>query len=153
MRGAYSCNHTGILAKNVVDAAIILEAVAGHDPKDPLSADRPVVKYSQKIGNSVRGLRIGVFRGYFEEVVTSEVKETFHTALEVFKTLGMETEDVTAAHMDLLPAVKVCTSRVENASAHDRNLRTRPRDYSPRLVTPTSLRFWSLPPPMSWRNA
>jgi aspartyl-tRNA(Asn)/glutamyl-tRNA(Gln) amidotransferase subunit A len=129
--GAYSCNHTGILAKNVVDAAIILEAVAGHDPKDPLSADRPVVKYSQKIGNSVRGLRIGVLRGYFEEVVTSEVKETFHTALEVFKTLGMETEDVTTAHMDLLPAVKVCTSRVENASAHDRNLRTRPRDYSP----------------------
>jgi aspartyl-tRNA(Asn)/glutamyl-tRNA(Gln) amidotransferase subunit A len=129
--GAYSCNHTGILAKNVVDAAIILEAVAGHDPKDPLSADRPVVKYSQKIGNSVRGLRIGVLRGYFEEVVTSEVKETFHTALEVFKTLGMETEGVTTAHMDLLPAVKVCTSRVENASAHDRNLRTRPRDYSP----------------------
>jgi aspartyl-tRNA(Asn)/glutamyl-tRNA(Gln) amidotransferase subunit A len=42
----------------------------------------------------------------------------------------METEEVTIRHMDLMPAVKVCTSRVENASAHDRNLRTRARDYS-----------------------
>jgi aspartyl-tRNA(Asn)/glutamyl-tRNA(Gln) amidotransferase subunit A len=129
--GAYSCNHTGIMTKNVVDAAIVLETVAGRDPKDPLSADQPVANYSQSVGKSLRGLRIGVLRGYFEEVITGEVKETFRAALDVFKSLGMEIEDVTTAHMDLLPAVKVCTSRVENASAHDRNLRTRPRDYSP----------------------
>ncbi len=131
--GAYSCNHTGILTKNVLDAAIVLEAVAGLDPKDSLSANRPVVKYSQSIGRSVRGLRIGILRGYFEEVITTEVKESFRSALEVFKSLGMEIEEVTTAHMDLLPAVKVCTSRVENASAHDRTLRTRSRDYSPQV--------------------
>ena len=129
--GAYSCNHTGIMTKNVMDAAIVLEAVAGRDPKDPLSADQPIANYSQSVGKSVKGLRVGVLRGYFEEVMTAEVKETFHAALEVFKSLGMEIEEVTTAHMDLLPAVKVCTSRVENASAHDRNLRTRSRDYSP----------------------
>ena len=129
--GAYSCNHTGIMTRDVIDATIVLEAVAGRDPKDRLSADQPVVKYSESIGKSVRGLRIGVLRGYFEEVMTAEVKETFYAALDVFKSLGMEIEEVTTAHMDLIPAVKVCTSRVENASAHDRNLRTRSRDYSP----------------------
>ncbi len=129
--GAYSCNHTGILTKNVEDAAIVLEAIAGRDPKDPLSMDKPVGSYRETIGRSVKGLRIGVLRGYFEEVMTAEVGKTFHAALDVFKSLGMETEEVTTPHMDLLPAVKVCTSRVENASAHDRNLRARSRDYSP----------------------
>ncbi len=129
--GAYSCNHTGILTKTVEDSAIVLEAIAGSDPKDPLSADKPVPKYTESIGAHVKKLRVGILRGYFEEVMTAEVKDIFSQALDVLKQLGMETEDVTIPHMDLLPAVKVCTSRVENASAHDHNLRTRARDYSP----------------------
>ena len=128
--GAYSCNHTGLMTRNVEDAAFVLEALAGRDPNDPLSADKPVAKYTESIGKSVRGLRVGILRGYFEEVITAEVRNTFYTAVETLKTLGMDAEEVTTPHMDLIPAVKVCTSRVENASAHDRNLRTRARDYS-----------------------
>jgi aspartyl-tRNA(Asn)/glutamyl-tRNA(Gln) amidotransferase subunit A len=128
--GAYSCNHTGILTKSVADCALVLKAVAGRDPKDPLSADKPVPSYAESIGKNVKNLRLGVLRGYFEEVMTTEVKETFYEAIAVLKSLGMETAEATIPHMDLMPAVKVCTSRVENASAHDHNLRTRPRDYS-----------------------
>jgi aspartyl-tRNA(Asn)/glutamyl-tRNA(Gln) amidotransferase subunit A len=128
--GAYSCNHTGILARNVEDAAIVLEAVAGRDLKDPLSADQPVARYRDSIGKDINGLRVGILRGYFEEDMATEVKETFREAVAVLAHLGMEIEEVTIPHMDLIPAVKVCTSRVENASAHDRNLRTRARDYS-----------------------
>jgi aspartyl-tRNA(Asn)/glutamyl-tRNA(Gln) amidotransferase subunit A len=128
--GAYSCNHTGILARTVEDAAIILEAVAGWDANDPLSEDRPVEKYREAIGKSLRGLRLGILKGYFEEDMAAEVKDAFGQAMNVLVGLGVEVEDVTIAHMDLIPAVKVCTSRVENASAHDHNLRTRPRDYS-----------------------
>jgi aspartyl-tRNA(Asn)/glutamyl-tRNA(Gln) amidotransferase subunit A len=132
--GAYSCNHTGIIAKSVEDAALVLAAVAGHDPKDPLSARQPVPKYSESLGKNVRGLKVGILRGYFEEVMATEVKETFDEAIGVLKGLGMETEEVTIPHMDLIPAVKVCTSRVENSSAHDHNLRTRARDYSPQTL-------------------
>jgi aspartyl-tRNA(Asn)/glutamyl-tRNA(Gln) amidotransferase subunit A len=128
--GAYSCNHTGILTKNVEDAAIVLQAVAGHDRQDPLSADKPVANYCASIGRNIKNLRVGILRGYFEEDMAKEVKETFYEAIAVLQRLGMETEDVTIPHMDLMPAVKVCTSRVENASAHERNLRTRARDYS-----------------------
>ena len=128
--GAYSCNHTGILTKNVEDAAIVLRAVAGHDRQDPLSADQPVANYRASIGSNIKNLRVGILRGYFEEDMAKEIKETFHEAMAVLKRLGMETEEVTIRHMDLMPAVKVCTSRVENASAHERNLRTRARDYS-----------------------
>lgn len=128
--GAFSCNHTGLMTRNVEDAAFVLEALAGYDPNDPLSADKPTAKYTESIGKSVKGLRVGILRGYFEEVITAEVRDTFYTAMETLKKLGMETEEVTTPHMDLIPAVKVCTSRVENASAHDRRLRTRARDYS-----------------------
>jgi aspartyl-tRNA(Asn)/glutamyl-tRNA(Gln) amidotransferase subunit A len=128
--GAYSCNHTGILTKNVEDAAIVLQAVAGHDRQDPLSADKPVANYGGSIGGDIKNLRVGILRGYFEEEMAKEIKETFHQAVAVLERLGMKTEEVTIPHMDLMPAVKVCTSRVENASAHDRNLRTRARDYS-----------------------
>ena len=132
--GAYSTNHTGILTKSVEDAAIVLEAVAGQDPKDPLSADKPVPRYREWLGTDVKTLRLGILRGYFEEIMAVEVRKTFREAIAVLKNLGIETEDVTTPHMDLMPAVKVCTSRVENASAHEHNLRTRPRDYSPQTL-------------------
>src|SRR5437660_957115 len=61
--GAYSCNHTGILTKNVEDAAIVLQAVAGHDPQDPLSADKPVANYCASIGRNIKNLRVGILRG------------------------------------------------------------------------------------------
>lgn len=128
--GAYSCNHTGILTSTVEDAAIVLEFIAGRDDRDALSADRPVERYRDSIGRSVSGLRIGILKGYFEEDMSAEVKGTFRQAVSVLMRLGVEFEEVTIPHMDLIPAVKVCTSRVENASAHDRNLRTRACDYS-----------------------
>ena len=132
--GAYSCNHTGILTKTVEDTALVLTAVAGHDSRDPTSAREPVADYHGSLGKSIKGIKVGILRGYFEEVMAAEVKQTFDQAIAVLRSVGAKTEDVTIPHMDLMPAVKVCTSRVENSSAHDHNLRTRPRDYSPQTL-------------------
>jgi aspartyl-tRNA(Asn)/glutamyl-tRNA(Gln) amidotransferase subunit A len=128
--GAYSTNHTGILSKTVADCALVLQALAGHDPKDPLSATAPVANYSQGIGKGMKGIKAGILRGYFDEFVAKEVAENFSQAVTVLRSLGVETEEVTTRHMDLIPAIKVCTSRVENAAAHDPYLRTRAQDYS-----------------------
>ncbi len=128
--GAYSTNHTGILSKTVADCALVLQALAGHDPKDPLSANAPVANYSQGIGKSVKGIKAGILRGYFDEFVAKEVAENFSQAVTALRALGVEIEEVTTRHMDLIPAIKVCTSRVENAAAHDPYLRTRAKDYS-----------------------
>jgi aspartyl-tRNA(Asn)/glutamyl-tRNA(Gln) amidotransferase subunit A len=128
--GAYSTNHTGVLTKSVEDCALVLQAIAGHDPKDPLSASHPVSNYSKNIGRPVKGLRVGILHGYFDAWITDEVNEKFARAIDVFKGLGMELEDVTTAHMDLIPAIKVCTSRVENAAAHQPHLRLHSEGYS-----------------------
>ena len=128
--GAYSTNHTGILTRTVEDCALVLQAIAGHDPQDPLSANGPVPNFSMTIGKNLKGIRVGILRGYFDEFVAQEVAENFFQAVAALESLGMPTEEVTTPHMDLIPAIKVCTSRVENAAAHNPYLRTRAQDYS-----------------------
>jgi aspartyl-tRNA(Asn)/glutamyl-tRNA(Gln) amidotransferase subunit A len=128
--GAYSTNHTGILTRTVEDCALVLQTIAGHDPKDALSSNEPVPNFSMTIGKDAKGIKVGILRGYFDEIVGSEVDENFSRAVTALESLGMQTEEVTVAHMDLIPAIKVCTSRVENAAAHDPYLRTRAQEYS-----------------------
>jgi aspartyl-tRNA(Asn)/glutamyl-tRNA(Gln) amidotransferase subunit A len=128
--GAYSTNHTGILTKTVEDCALVLQAIAGHDLNDPLSAYAPVPNFSRSIGKEIKGIKAGILRGYFDEWVTKDVRESLSNAVLALKSLGVTSEEVTIPHMDLIPAIKVCTSRVENAAAHDPYLRTRARDYS-----------------------
>jgi aspartyl-tRNA(Asn)/glutamyl-tRNA(Gln) amidotransferase subunit A len=128
--GAYSTNHTGVLTRTVEDCAVVLQTLAGYDPKDPLSANAPVPNFSISIGKPVSGIKVGILRGYFDEFIAQEVAANFSHAVAAFNSLGMETEEVTTPHLDLIPAIKVCTSRVENAAAHDPYLRTKAREYS-----------------------
>jgi aspartyl-tRNA(Asn)/glutamyl-tRNA(Gln) amidotransferase subunit A len=109
---------------------LILQAIAGHDSSDPLSSNEPVGNYSASIGKGVSGLKAGILRGYFDEFIAAEVKESFAGAVETLKSLGIWFEDATIPHMDLIPAIKVATSRVENAAAHEPYLRTQSKDYN-----------------------
>ncbi|MBI2997844.1 MAG: hypothetical protein HYY46_05245 [Deltaproteobacteria bacterium] len=129
--GGDSMDHLGIFTKTVEDCAIVLEAIAGHDPRDPLSAAAPVPKYFRSIGQEVRGLRVGLIRGYFDDLVVTEVQDAFTRAVGVLESLGMKTAEISIPHMDLVPAAQNCTSWVERAAHHIEYLKTRPRDYSP----------------------
>ncbi len=132
--GGYSLNHFGTFTKTVGDTALVLKAIAGYDPQDPLSADEPVPDYSKSIGKRVKGLKVGLIKGYFDDIMVGDVAKSFGEATRLLESLGMRIEEVSIPHMDLIPAVQNCTSRVENVSAHDRYLRSRPRDYSPELL-------------------
>jgi len=72
--GGHSTNHFGILTKTVEDCALVLQAIAGRDPKDALSAEAPVPRYARRIGKEVRGLKAGLLRGYFDDDVVDEVR-------------------------------------------------------------------------------
>ncbi len=132
--GGYSLNHFGTFTKTVGDTALVLKAIAGYDPQDPLSADEPVPDYSKSIGKRVKGLKVGLIKGYFDDIMLGDVAKSFGEATRLLESLGMRIEEVSIPHMDLIPAVQNCTSRVENVSAHDRYLRSRPRDYSAELL-------------------
>src|SRR5918992_132455 len=106
--GPYSINHFGVLAQTVQDSAFLLKCVAGYDSKDPLSADAPVPDYSKSIGKNVRRLKIGIIRGYFEDLAVDEVKEVFLEAIKLLKSLGVKTEEVSIPHMNLIPVLQAC---------------------------------------------
>ncbi|TAJ83469.1 hypothetical protein EPO44_17005 [bacterium] len=132
--GGYSTNHFGIFTKTVKDCALVLQTIAGKDPRDPLSSDEPVSNYSKNIGKKIKGLKAGLIRGYFDKLMIGETSGIFAQAVKQLKALGIKTEEISIPHIDLVPAVQNATSRVENVSDHLPYLRTRPRDFSPTLL-------------------
>jgi aspartyl-tRNA(Asn)/glutamyl-tRNA(Gln) amidotransferase subunit A len=61
--GGYTVNHFGIFTRTVKDCALVLQQLAGHDPKDPLSSDEPVPNYAKPIGGPVKGMKLGIIKG------------------------------------------------------------------------------------------
>jgi aspartyl-tRNA(Asn)/glutamyl-tRNA(Gln) amidotransferase subunit A len=132
--GAFSSDHFGTFTKTVEDGTLVLQAIAGHDPRDPLSAREAVAEYSKSIGHDVRGLSFGLIDGYFDALMVREVKDALVRAVGLLESLGMNMATVSIPHMNLIPPVQTCTSRVENVSAHVPHMKKRAGDYSPNLL-------------------
>jgi len=132
--GGHSTNHFGVLTKTVEDCALVLEAIAGYDPKDGLSAEAPVPRYSRAVGKGIRGMKVGLLRGYFDEAVEDEVRSALDEAVKTFQSLKMKVTEISIPHLDLVPAVQMASSRSESTTDHEVYLRTRPRDYSSGLL-------------------
>ncbi len=63
---AFSLDHIGPMAWTAEDCALMLQALAGHDPRDPASADRPVPNYTAALGSGIKGLKVGVIHHFHE---------------------------------------------------------------------------------------
>jgi aspartyl-tRNA(Asn)/glutamyl-tRNA(Gln) amidotransferase subunit A len=87
---ASSLDQIGPFARTVEDAAIILEAIAGHDPLDSTSLDVPVPSYRTALTGDVRGVRLGVPAEYFVEGMQPEVEAAVREAIAEFERLGAE---------------------------------------------------------------
>ena len=90
--------------------------------------------YTDALGRRSDNLKIGILDTYFPENMSREVRQAFDAALGELESLGMKLESISVPHMDLVTTVFACTMRFEDIAPHDRYLRTRPRDYSPRLL-------------------
>ncbi len=128
---SFSFDHAGPMTWTVEDCAIVLQAVAGHDPKDPASATRPVPDYRAALTGDIKGLRIGVVRHLHEDdcAVTQEVSAALEEAFAVLRSLG-----ATLGEVRLRPAqdyydVKVTIAESELLAVHENALRTRPGDF------------------------
>ena len=97
---ASSLDQVGPFAKDVLDAALMLQAVAGHDPMDSTSAAIPVPDYAAELDRGVRGLRVGIPAEYFIEGLDAEVEAAVRAAVETLKGLGAKTESVSLPHSE-----------------------------------------------------
>jgi aspartyl-tRNA(Asn)/glutamyl-tRNA(Gln) amidotransferase subunit A len=89
-----SLDHVGPLAATVADAAVVLQAIAGYDEADVTSADAPVADYVSALRDGVKGMRVGVARGYFFDHLDSEVAAAMEHALRGLQSLGAELREV-----------------------------------------------------------
>lgn len=94
---ASSLDHIGPFAKNVSDAAAVLQAMAGRDEMDATSAFAPVDDYLGQLNQPVRGMRLGIPKEYFEGLA-AETGDKIHAGLEVLKKLGCELKEVELPH-------------------------------------------------------
>ncbi|RLQ21929.1 Asp-tRNA(Asn)/Glu-tRNA(Gln) amidotransferase subunit GatA [Seongchinamella sediminis] len=102
---ASSLDQGGPMARTAEDCALLLNAMAGHDPQDSTSAETPVEDYCAALGNDLQGLRIGLPREYFDDGLDSTTDSCIRAALTELEALGAELVEISLPSSSLtIPA-------------------------------------------------
>ncbi|MBD2102972.1 Asp-tRNA(Asn)/Glu-tRNA(Gln) amidotransferase subunit GatA [Leptolyngbya sp. FACHB-261] len=91
---ASSLDQIGPFARTVEDAAILLQAIAGHDPQDSTSLNVPIPNYTAGLTPDLKGRKIGVIRETFGEGLEAEVEAAVRAAIKTFEELGAEVQEI-----------------------------------------------------------
>ena len=114
---ASSLDQIGPITKNVTDAAILLGAIAGHDPRDSTSADVPVPDYTKAFKKrDVKKLKLGVPVEYFASGLDPDVERAVRAAIEEFRNLGAEVKEITLPTTDAAVATYYVIATAEASS-------------------------------------
>jgi aspartyl-tRNA(Asn)/glutamyl-tRNA(Gln) amidotransferase subunit A len=130
---SFSADNVGPLARTARDCARIMTLIAGHDPRDPTSADVAVPDYEAALDGDVRGLRIGVPETFFFDDTDAPVRAAIETAVAVLAERGATVQRITLPLMDAVSAYVSVVSRSEAATIHAQWMRDRPQDYAAHL--------------------
>ncbi|MBN9007450.1 MAG: Asp-tRNA(Asn)/Glu-tRNA(Gln) amidotransferase subunit GatA [Rhizobiales bacterium] len=95
---ASSLDQAGPIARTVRDAAILMRSMAGHDPKDTTSVDRPVPDYEAAVGKSVKGMKIGIPKEYRLDGMPAEIEKLWTQGADWLKAAGAELVEVSLPH-------------------------------------------------------
>ncbi|MCB1894804.1 MAG: Asp-tRNA(Asn)/Glu-tRNA(Gln) amidotransferase subunit GatA [Zoogloeaceae bacterium] len=91
---ASSLDQGGVLGRSAADCAPVLSAMAGFDPRDSTSLERPAEDFGRDLGKSIEGLKIGLPREYFGEGMDADVRAAVEAALDTYRSLGAVTVDI-----------------------------------------------------------
>jgi len=131
MPNSFTFDHCGPMAWTVEDCALMLQAIAGHDPKDGNSFAQPIQDYKSQLAGGVKGLRIGVLRHWWEEETPAnpEHLQAIEQAIDTFKQLGAHVADCRVRSMQDYMDVKVVIAETEIFAVHQHDLISRPSDF------------------------
>lgn len=126
---SFSMDHIGPMTWTVKDAAIMLQALAGHDPHDPGSADQPVPDFCGQFSESLAGLTVGIAHRWYEDSATADMTAAMVEALAVLRDLGANVVEVNPpdlADMNMCGRIILLS---EGYAVHKAGLSSRPHDY------------------------
>lgn len=95
---ASSLDQIGPITRNVADAAVLMNFLAGHDPADSTSAPEPVPDYTADLTKDLKGLKIGLPREYFSSGMDPEVDQSVQQAVKILADLGADIREVSLPH-------------------------------------------------------
>ncbi len=113
---ASSLDQAGPMTRTAEDAALLLGAMAGFDPRDSTSVERPVDDYTARLGDSLQGLKIGLPREYFGEGLDPGVARVVDAAIAEYKKLGAEVVDISLPNTHLAVPVYYVVAPAECSS-------------------------------------
>jgi aspartyl-tRNA(Asn)/glutamyl-tRNA(Gln) amidotransferase subunit A len=133
---SWSLDHVGPMTRGVRDAAVLLQAIAGHDAGDPSTREARVADYTAGLEAGVRGIKLGLLRRFYLDSpgLHDDVRNASLAAFEELTGQGAAIEDVDAPTLDLAAAIWV-TMLSEVYEFHRETLRDRPQDYGEGLRT------------------
>jgi aspartyl-tRNA(Asn)/glutamyl-tRNA(Gln) amidotransferase subunit A len=121
------------MTRTVRDCAIMLGAIAGHDPLDPGSLEAPVPDYLAALTGDIKGTRIGLIRNWYAGEATAEVTEAVDRAAALLANLGAIVEEVVLPDIGHYADAKTLISMSELFTIHAPDLRTRPEMFGAKL--------------------
>ncbi|MGC2200382.1 MAG: amidase [Stellaceae bacterium] len=128
---AFSLDHAGPMTWTAEDCAIMLQAMAGHDPADPASGDVPVPDYRAALSGAVKGLRIGLIRHFYESdnPANEATRQGIAAAVEVLEDIGCSIRELQISPLADWAACGIIIMLSEAYAIHEATLRTRFSDY------------------------
>lgn len=147
-----SLDHVGPMARTVEDCALLLAAIAGHDPSDPASAHQPVPDYQRELHAGVRGLRFGVVLDhYFGDHVDPEIRALVEAAQAELRKQGANLVPISLPQLGLSVVIGMTILQAEASAIHRELLRDHVGDYEP--GTRLMLEFGNLLPATHYARA
>lgn len=135
---SWSLDHCGPMTWTVEDTALMLQAIAGYDPRDPTTSRAPAPDYAASLREDIRGLRVGVPRHFFfadDPLISKEVLSLVDRALVTLEELGARVEEVTVPTLKYAGAAQPVIMLSEAFAYHSQKLRSRPQDFGDMVRT------------------
>lgn len=126
---SWSLDHAGPMARTVEDVAIVMNAIAGHDPNDTWSSREPVPDYTKDLRRGVKGLRVGVPDSFFFDSLEPEIEAGVRAAIVVLESLGASVQPVSLPYIEELPSATNAIQLPEALAYHQKWMVERPDDY------------------------
>jgi aspartyl-tRNA(Asn)/glutamyl-tRNA(Gln) amidotransferase subunit A len=126
---AWTLDHVGPMTRTVRDAALVLDVVSGHDPRDPGSVHAAPTSFASSLRDGCEGMVVGVEEEFFFTDVDDAIAESVRSALRALERLGARVETVSVPRLRHTEYGLTIIDTAETSTVHHANLRDRPGDY------------------------